>query len=300
MTTAKIRVSDVNKIFEVPGSRRVPRHLATAVEGIDFDVNDGEFVTMVGPSGSGKTTILDLVAGLTTPTSGNVLVDGTPINGPGRDRGVVFQQYALLPWKSTLDNIVFALKAAGRGRHRAERRRLAREYLELVGLEDHANRYPHQLSGGMKQRVAIARSLSYQPEILLMDEPFGALDAQTRELLQSELLRLWKSTGTTVLFITHSVEEAVYLGQRVVVLEARPGRVKAVVDVDRPEPPAGTDPRSTPEFITHRRRVWELLHGRDQLTENPVDPDAHHGPATHEFSTVGLTGDAHRLERNPE
>ena len=283
----KIRVEGVGKAFDVAGPSRSEPGRVVAVEDVDLEVRRGEFLTMVGPSGSGKTTILDLLAGLTTPSAGRILVDGRPVTGPGRDRGVVFQQYALLPWKTTLENIVFALKAADRGLSRAERQRRARECLELVGLGEYADRYPHQLSGGMRQRVAIARSLSYEPEILLMDEPFGALDAQTRELLQTELLRLWESTGTTVVFITHSVEEAVYLGQRVVVLSARPGRVRTIVEVERPRRDGGTDPRSTPEFVASRHRVWELLHGREPADDAavpaaaPAPPGAARPEATH-------------------
>ena len=180
--------------------------------------------------------MLDLVSGLSTPASGSVVVDGKPVTGPGLDRGVVFQQYTLLPWRTALGNIEFALEAAG-GSSRAERRRRAEEYLELVGLTDFATRYPHELSGGMKQRVAIARSLSYEPEVLLMDEPFGALDAQTRERLQEELLQIWRRTGTTIVFITHDIEEAVFLGQRVAVMSARPGRIEEI-DRHRPGPQA--------------------------------------------------------------
>ena len=215
-------------------------------------------MTLVGPSGSGKSTLLDLLAGLSRPTSGRVLVDGAEVTGPGHDRGTVFQQYALLPWRTALDNIAFGLEAMGRKRRAA--RREAAPYLELVGLTGFGDRYPHELSGGMKQRVAIARALVYEPEILLMDEPFGALDAQTRERLQVELLEIWRRTGTTIVFITHSIEEAVVLGQRVVVLDTRPGRIKAEVAVQIHGVDEHEDIRSHPQFVQSRHRVWELLH----------------------------------------
>jgi len=232
-----------------------------ALDDLDLEVRDGELMTLVGPSGCGKSTVLDLVAGLARPASGSVELDGRRISGPGLDRGVVFQQYTLLPWRTAVGNVEFALEAAGV--KRAERKERARHYLDLVGLSDFAGRYPHELSGGMKQRVAIARSLSYEPEVLLMDEPYGALDAQTRERLQEELLGIWRRTGTTILFITHDIEEAVYLGQRVAVMSARPGRIREIVDVDL-DRSGGVDVRSTPEFARYRHRVWSLL--REQTT----------------------------------
>jgi NitT/TauT family transport system ATP-binding protein len=250
--TAKISLRGVTKTFPIG------REKLLAVDAIDLDVQPGEFVTLVGPSGCGKSTLLDLVSGLTTPTSGAILLDGHPITGPGLDRGVVFQQYALFPWRTALSNVAFGLETKGVGRR--ERLERAHEVLDLVGLSAFADRYPHQLSGGMKQRVAIARSLAYEPEVLLMDEPYAALDAQTRELLQDQLLDIWRRTGTTVLFITHGIEEAIYLGQRVAVMTSRPGRIKQIVDIEleRTE-----DVRSTPAFAAQRHAVWELL--RDEI-----------------------------------
>ncbi|MEV7041462.1 ABC transporter ATP-binding protein [Amycolatopsis sp. NPDC051061] len=228
----------------------------TALDDVSLDVADGTFLSLVGPSGSGKSTLLDLLGGLTTPTSGEILIDGEPVRGPGLDRGVVFQQYALFPWRTARTNVEFGLEGGSLGkRQRAER---AREYLALVGLSGFEDRYPHELSGGMKQRVAIARSLAYDPAVLLMDEPFAALDAQTREQLQDELLRIWRRTGKTIVFITHGIDEAVYLGQRVAVLTSRPGRLKAVVDVDLGD--RAGDVRSDPAFGRQRHRLWELLH----------------------------------------
>lgn len=191
-------------------------------------------------------------------THWEVLLDGRPVTGPGLDRGVVFQQYALFPWRTALANVEFTLEA--KGLPRRQRTRVAREALALVGLTGFEQRYPHELSGGMKQRVAIARSLAYEPEVLLMDEPYAALDVQTRENLQDEPLRIRRRTGTTVVFITHGIDEAVYLGQRVAVMTSRPGRIEQVVEIDLERPADGSsDLRSEPEFARHRREIWELL-----------------------------------------
>ncbi|MEV6067631.1 ABC transporter ATP-binding protein [Nocardia sp. NPDC052001] len=256
MSGVKLALSGVRKDFPVRGENAA----FTALEDITVDVRDGEFLVLVGPSGSGKSTLLDLLGGLSKPTTGQILLDGAPITGPGLDRGIVFQQYALLPWRTARTNIEFGLEA--KGIRRRERRQIAEHYLELVGLAGFGDRYPHELSGGMKQRVAIARSLAFDPEVLLMDEPFAALDAQTRESLQDELLRIWKATGKTILFITHGIDEAVYLGQRVAVLTSRPGRVKAVVDIalDRD---GDADIRSSESFREVRHHIWSLL--RDEV-----------------------------------
>ncbi len=261
--TAKISLRDVGMSFRIRTAGR-PGEL-TAVAGIDLDVDRGEFVVLVGPSGCGKSTLLDLLAGLTTPTTGRILLDGEPVRGPGLDRGIVFQQYALLPWRTAIGNVEFGLEAIGVPRR--ERTRKAQQFLDLVGLTGFETRYPHQLSGGMRQRVAIARSLAYDPGVLLMDEPFAALDAQTRESLQDELLRIWKQTGKTIVFITHSIDEAVYLGQRVAVLTSRPGRVKQVVPIDLGSRSLADDLRSTPEFAGYRHEIWSLLHHEVSRTQ---------------------------------
>ncbi|HKU11323.1 MAG TPA: ABC transporter ATP-binding protein [Sinomonas sp.] len=252
--TPKISLRDVSQHFQVRGGAG----RFTALNNVTLDVRAGEFLTLVGPSGSGKTTLLDLLAGLTRPTSGQVLVNGKPVTGPGPDRAVVFQQYALFPWRTASQNVSIGLE--GTGLSKRERAEKASQHLELVGLAGAEDRYPHELSGGMKQRVAIARSLAYEPEILLMDEPFAALDAQTREQLQGELLRIWRATGKTIVFITHGIEEAVYLGQRVAVLSSRPGRLKAIVDIHLPAHDDEADIRSDPAFVDYRHRVWNLLH----------------------------------------
>jgi NitT/TauT family transport system ATP-binding protein len=257
--SAEIELRDVGQVFQVRGDDDNRKGEFVALHQVNLTVRAGEFVTLVGPSGCGKSTVLDLIGGLTEPTSGTVSIDGSPITGPGPDRSVVFQQYTLLPWRTAQANIEFALEAVG-GWSKAERVDRAREYLELVGLTEFANRYPHELSGGMKQRVAIARSLSYEPGVLLMDEPFGALDAQTRERLQEELVDIWRRTSTTIVFITHDIEEAVFLGERVAVMSSRPGTVRTVVDVrlDR-SANAEEDIRGTAEFAAYRHEIWSLL-----------------------------------------
>ncbi|MDF8265032.1 ABC transporter ATP-binding protein [Luteipulveratus flavus] len=280
--TAKISLRGVGKQFVVRPSRdQTHAAVLDALRDIDLDIAAGELLTLLGPSGSGKTTLLDLLGGLSTPSSGQVLLDGSPTTGPGLDRGIVFQQYALFPWRTALANVTFGLEQQNLSR--AARDLRAREYLELVGLAGFEDRYPHELSGGMKQRVAIARSLAYEPDVLLMDEPFAALDAQTREQLQDELLRIWRTTGATVVFITHSIEEAVYLGQRVAVLTSRPGRIKEVVDIDLPGREGGTDLRSDPAFVAYRHRLWQLLHeeiarARD-AGHRRIQPDGTEGAA---------------------
>lgn len=256
--TWKISFRNVRKTFPVRGGQDA----VVALDGIDLDIAAGEFVVVVGPSGCGKSTLLDLLGGLSRPTAGDILLDGKPVEGPGLDRGIVFQQYALLPWRTALGNVEFGLEATrGPRRERAER---AREFLALVGLTGFEDRHPHELSGGMRQRVAIARSLAYDPDVLLMDEPFAALDAQTRESLQDELLRIWQRTGKTIVFITHGIDEAVHLGQRVAVLTSRPGRIKEVVPIDLGDRGADADPRSSKEFAHHRHRIWSLL--RDEVS----------------------------------
>lgn len=258
--TAKIRIENVQKSFRITrnlGHLKEDAQPVSALKNINLEVRQGEFVVIVGPSGCGKSTLLDLLAGLSKPSSGQILLDGKLIAGPNLDRGIVFQQYALFPWKTTLGNVEFGLETKGVGRK--ERRRIALEYIQLVGLAGFEHRYPHELSGGMKQRVAIARSLAYDPEVLLMDEPFAALDAQTRETLQSELLRIWESTKKTIIFITHGIEEAVYLGQRVAVMTSRPGTIKQVINVPFQSRTTEEDLRSNPEFVSIRHQIWELL-----------------------------------------
>ena len=224
-----------------------------ALDDVTFSVADGEFVCLVGPSGCGKTTLFRVIAGLIDATDGQVLLNGTPVTGPTTEMGVVFQEYHLFPWRTVAGNVAFGLERIGLSdTERADR---VEEMLELVGLADFRDAYPKSLSGGMKQRVAIARALAVDPHLLLMDEPFGAVDAQTREMLQRELLDVWSSTGKTVLFVTHDVDEAVTLADRIVVMAAEPGRVREVVDVDVDRPRR----RDDPAFGDHVARIRELI-----------------------------------------
>lgn len=258
MSATKIRFENVSKEFTVRADDGAAAKRFVAVHEVTLDVKPGEFLVLVGPSGCGKSTLLDLLAGLALPTSGRVLIDGRPVTGPARDRGVVFQQYALFPWLTALDNVAFGLEVAGLGKR--ARREKAAHYLALVGLTDFANRFPHELSGGMKQRVAIARSLAYEPQVLLMDEPFAALDAQTRETLQEELVEIWQRTGKTIVFITHGIDEAVVLGQRVAIMTTRPGRIKRIVDIPESLRAGTDDVRSLPFFGELRHEIWSQLH----------------------------------------
>jgi len=245
------------------------------LDDFNLEVADREFVALVGPSGCGKTTLLRLAAGLDFPTGGRVLVGGRPVSGPGPDRAVVFQQFALFPWKTARENIAFGLRC--RGVPAAERERRVAHYLKLMGLEGAEDAYPHQLSGGMQQRVAIARSYILDPDVLLMDEPFGALDAQTRILMQEELIKLSRVNPRTVLFITHSADEAVYLADRVVVLSQPPARIKAIIDVKSVRQREGWEGQpieavmDTEAFNHCRTQIWRLL--REQLEQPAVPVD---------------------------
>lgn len=254
----KVQIKNVGKVFQGRQGQ------VTALEGINLDVYNNEFITIVGPSGCGKSTLLNIIAGLTGATSGEVLVDGERVEGPGPDRGVVFQQYALFPWLTVQKNVEFGLKIQGKSPE--EREAIALKYLKIVGLEGFRNAYPKELSGGMKQRVAIARAYAVNPSILLMDEPFGALDAQTRIQLQSELLRTWEEEKKTCFFVTHDVEEAVMLGTRVIVMSARPGRINEVVEIDIPHPRV-QDTKMTPRFVELKNYVWSHVY-REFLEQN--------------------------------
>jgi ABC-type nitrate/sulfonate/bicarbonate transport system ATPase subunit len=224
-----------------------------ALDGIDLEIGDDEFLTVLGPSGCGKTTLLNIVASFETATGGEVRVDGEPVRKPGPDRGVVFQEYALFPWLTVQQNVEFGLRE--RGTPRSERKERVRRQIASVGLSGFERRYPHELSGGMRQRVALARVLVNDPKILLMDEPFAALDAQTRSMMQQELLGVWSAERRTAIFITHNIEEAVLLGDRVVVMTARPGRIKEIVAIELPRPRDVT----SAEFNEIRRRIGALL-----------------------------------------
>lgn len=212
----------------------------------------------MGPSGCGKSTFLDILAGLSKPTSGEIHIDGKLITGPDLDRGIILQGYALFPWLNVRQNIEFGLDI--KGISKAERREISNKFIKLVGLDKFENRYPHELSGGMKQRVAIARALAYDPEVLLMDEPFAAVDAQTRELLQEELLAIWEKTNKTIVFITHSIEEAIFLADRVVVMSGNPGKIEEIIEINLKRPRNTVDIRASKEFNEKQNRIWQLLH----------------------------------------
>jgi NitT/TauT family transport system ATP-binding protein len=228
-----------------------------ALESIDLDIREGEFLAVLGPSGCGKTTLLNTIAGLVSPTSGSVRLAGQPVTKPGPDRAVVFQDYALMPWRTVWDNVRFGVEMQSHLRKDAEGR--IGEVIELVGLKGFERAYPRELSGGMQQRVGLARALIAEPAILLMDEPFGAVDAMTREVMRTELERIMSETGKTVVFITHSVDEAILLGDRVAVFTSRPGRIKELLPVTLKRPRYTYDARATPEFIALREHLWRLL-----------------------------------------
>lgn len=246
----KLSIQDVSKRF-------VNRQCdVTALENTSFDVAANEFITILGPSGCGKSTILKVIAGLEEPSSGQVLLDGQLIRGPGSDRGMVFQTYTLFPWLTVRENIEFGLDVAGKGKK--EKNDKSAYYLEKIGLKGFENAYPANLSGGMKQRVAIARALANDPQVLLMDEPFGALDAQTRTVMQELLLDVWEDSHKTILFVTHDVEEAVFMGDTIYVMTARPGRIKAQIKVPLPRP-RRYDVKLTDTFVNIKRDVLELI-----------------------------------------
>jgi len=246
----KLRAQGVRKEF------RDGKKTVLALDDVSMEVQDNEFITIVGTSGCGKSTFLNMVAGLSEPTAGTLTIDGHPIRGPGLDRGMVFQSYTLFPWQTVLGNVLFGL--AKKRLSRRERIDTARRHVAMVGLSGFDDAYPAQLSGGMQQRVAIARALAYNPSILLMDEPFGALDAQTRGLMQELLLRVWEEHKITVLFITHDVDEALFLSDRVYVMTARPGRIKAEIAVALPRPRL-YEMQTAPAFIALKREVMGLI-----------------------------------------
>ncbi|HVY58421.1 MAG TPA: ABC transporter ATP-binding protein [Xanthobacteraceae bacterium] len=258
-------IDDVHKSFQLKAGQYITvdgrkTGEVTALAGVRLNIREGEFVAIVGPSGSGKSVLLDIIGGLTQASAGAVLIDGKRMTAPHPTTSYVFQSYALFPWRSALGNIEYTLEI--RGVAKDERRRIARHYLKLFGLSAFEDRFPNELSGGMRQRIAIARALASKPKVLLMDEPFAALDAQTRDIMQAELLRVWSDIRTTVVFVTHSLEEAIYLADRVVVMTARPGRIKEVFEIDLPRP-RDADIRTSTEFNGYRQQMGEVL--RDEV-----------------------------------
>ena len=246
----KLKVEDLSKKFDTPKGEIL------ALNKINLQIHRREFITVIGPSGCGKTTLIRILAGLDFPTSGNVLLEGKKMEGPSAERGMVFQDYTLFPWLTVKKNVMFGLEIKGLGSMKAEAE--AMEWLEIVGLAKFAEAYPGQLSGGMKQRVAIARSLANRPEILFLDEPFGALDAQTRASMQAYLLKIWQNVDVTIFFVTHDLDEAVYLSDRILVLRANPGEIDELIEVPVPRP---RDPGQflSPEFLATKKRLEELI-----------------------------------------
>lgn len=247
----KVKIDNVKKVFDSRNGEVV------ALNGVSMDIMENEFITVVGPSGCGKSTLLNIIAGLSKPSSGAVYCDGHEVTGTGTERGVVFQQYALFPWLTVRKNIEFGLNLKGiKGKEAQE---IIEHYVKMVDLEDFIDHYPKELSGGMRQRVAIARAYAVNPSVLLMDEPFGALDAQTRTQLQDELLKTWETEKKTCFFITHDVEEAIILGQKVVIMSARPGRIKEIVDINIPYPRT-QETKLSKEFLDVKNYIWSQVY----------------------------------------
>ncbi|MCR4470180.1 MULTISPECIES: ABC transporter ATP-binding protein [unclassified Burkholderia] len=260
---ARLKTRDVILDVRHVGKRfATPQGECVALDDISFRTHRREFVCVIGPSGCGKSTLIRILAGLDAQTSGEVLLDGKPVQGPGADRGMVFQGYTLFPWLTVKKNVMFGLRMNGSSSGEAEREAL--QWLDLVGLTRFADVYPHQLSGGMKQRVAIARALANRPRILLMDEPFGALDAQTRARMQTHLLDIWRNIDVTILFITHDLDEAIFLADRILVLKANPGGVQELIEVPVPRPRDYAQV-NTPEFIATKARLEALIHPKEAV-----------------------------------
>lgn len=247
----KVKIENVKKVWNTRNGQIV------ALNGVNLDILENEFICVVGPSGCGKSTLLNIIAGLEEPTEGAAYIDDKKITSTGVERGVVFQQYALFPWLTVLKNVMFGLKL--QGKKNDEAKEIAMKYIKMVQLEEFVNHYPKELSGGMKQRVAIARAYAVNPEVLLMDEPFGALDAQTRTQLQTELLETWEKEQKTCFFITHDVDESIILAQKVVIMSARPGRIKEIVDIDIPYPRT-QETKMSPRFLELKNHIWSQVY----------------------------------------
>ena len=263
--SAYISANDVNLTFSPKN-----REPVTALSDFNVDVEQGQFVSIVGPSGCGKSTFLNVLLGLIPPNSGTMMVNGRTVSGPGTDRAMVFQEFGLLPWRTVSNNVELGLELQGMGQ--AERRAICQNFIEMVGLVGFEEHYPHELSGGMKQRVGLARALASDPDVLLMDEPFAALDAQTRDIMQAELLRIWQEAKKTVLFVTHQIEEAVYLSDHVIVMTKRPGRAKKIINIDLPRP-RDYEMRVTSQFNDLTLAIWTEL--KDELSAGGDEESGH-------------------------
>jgi len=262
--TAILEIKNVSKTYDPDGENPLK-----ALDGVDLDVNEGEFVSVIGPSGCGKSTLFNIIGGLISQYEGTVLIDGRGVDGAHKDVGVVFQEESTFPWRTTLDNVAFPLEIEGI--EKKAREKTAKQFIKLVGLEGFENHFPAQLSGGMKQRTAVARTLAYEPRIMLLDEPFGALDEQTRMLLGDKMLEIWAELKQTMLLITHNITEAVQLSDRVVVMSFRPGLIKEIIPVNLPRPRT-SDVIATPEFGTYVGRLWTLL--REEASRGMVESEA--------------------------
>ena len=264
-STKRAQFDHVSLTFDTPkGKLRV-------VDDVTYDINDGEFIAVIGPSGCGKTTMMNMLAGFQKPTKGKVLFDGTPVNGPGPERGVIFQEYGVFPWLTVKENITFGLQLKANHVPASKRKQICEHYLSLMGLTDFANSYPKHLSGGMRQRLALARAYAVKPQFLLMDEPFGALDAQTRANMQNLLLNVLSAEGKTVMLITHSVEEAIYLASRIVVVTARPARIKEIIDVPFAYP-RDESLQERAEFVELRSRIRQLVMSEYRAQQAQIQP----------------------------
>jgi NitT/TauT family transport system ATP-binding protein len=264
-STKRAQFDHVSLTFDTPkGKLRV-------VDDVTYDINDGEFIAVIGPSGCGKTTMMSMLAGFQKPTTGKVLFDGHPVKGPGPERGVIFQEYGVFPWLTVQENIAFGLQLKANHVPASERKQICEHYLSLMGLTDFANSYPKHLSGGMRQRLAIARAYAVKPQFLLMDEPFGALDSQTRANMQNLLLKVLATEGKTVMLITHSVEEAIYLASRIVVVTARPARIKEIINVPFAYP-RDESLQESAEFVQLRSRVRQLVMSEYRAQQAQIEP----------------------------
>ncbi|MVX66415.1 ABC transporter ATP-binding protein [Clostridium chromiireducens] len=262
---SKIVLDNLSQIYYVRDKESSEKEKFQALKDFSLSIGKGEFIAIVGPSGCGKSTLLDIISGIVKAESGSISIDGKVVNGPALDRGFVMQGYALFPWRTIRKNVEFGLEL--KKVPKKERNKISDEFIELIGLKGFENRYPHELSGGMKQRVAIARSLAYDPEVLLMDEPFAAVDAQTRETLQDELMRIWDKTNKTIIFVTHSIEEAVLLADRVVVMTKNPGTIKEIVNIDLPRPRTNSDMRVCDDYNLITNKIYEYLHNKVEKKE---------------------------------
>ena len=255
MTSIALQASGIRKRYTKDG------RVLEVLDIESFTVREGEFITVIGPSGCGKSTFLHIMGGFIPADGGTIRVYGNAVNGPGPDRGMMFQEFALFPWKTVAGNVAWGLEVQGTPKPQVEA--TVQKYLDIMGLADFRNHYPAELSGGMKQRVALARVLAFNPKVLLMDEPFGALDAQTREVMQEELTRLWERTGKTIVFVTHDIEEAVYLADRVVVLTARPARVREEVTIELPRP-RSVEIKKSARCHEYRNYIWDMIRSESQ------------------------------------